>query len=319
MTTPSSFDVGSSALDVRCSPFADRLLTLSTGQPGLRSTVPIQIREPSPPSDPTLQHSSTPAVLDFISSDETLDRYSEIISVAGWRLDTYRRNPVFQNSHQYGDIIHTLGRALITEIRSADVSSAASSPPSDAPDARPSVAADRQVRSPHLFQRVQFAIDANPMARIAYNLYRGKFLNAVSVGFIPLRWEDGPRECGVRSAECGMKNSAPESESALSHHSTTPSLRSSSHSTTPSLQAPHRHYLEQELLEVSAVGIPANPNALALAYKSGAVEKSDLQDTIDLLRQTIATPQSGVALAKPDPVSPITLSFLRHLHSILKS
>lgn len=26
------------------------------------------------------------------------------------------------------------------------------------------------------------------MARIAYGLYAGKFLNAVSVGFVPLRW-----------------------------------------------------------------------------------------------------------------------------------
>jgi len=42
--------------------------------------------------------------------------------------------------------------------------------------------------------------------------------------------------------------------------------------------------VEQELLEVSAVGIPANPNALALAFKSGAIEKSDLQDTLDVLR-----------------------------------
>jgi phage head maturation protease len=50
-----------------------------------------------------------------------------------------------------------------------------------------------------------------------------------------------------------------------------------------------RKFLEQELLEVSAVSIPANPNALALALKSGAVEKTDLRELSDLLRQTLAS------------------------------
>ena len=45
-----------------------------------------------------------------------------------------------------------------------------------------------------------------------------------------------------------------------------------------------RRYLEQELLEVSAVGIPANPNALQLGLKAGAIEKLDLQEWLGLLR-----------------------------------
>src|SRR5206468_4543339 len=114
--------------------------------------------------------------LDFISSDATLDRYGEIISAAGWELESYHRNPVFQNAHQYGDIIFTLGRALITEIREVGRVS---------PSAPP-----RHV----LYQRIQFAADVNPMAKIAYGLYRAKFLSAVSVGFIPLRWEDGTQD-----------------------------------------------------------------------------------------------------------------------------
>src|SRR5207249_11767743 len=116
---------------------------------------------------------SCSSCLDFISSDETLDRYGEIISASGWKLDSYRRNPVFQNAHKYGDIIFTLGKALITEVRV--VGRASPSAPL------------RHV----LFQRVQFATNANPLARIAYKLYDGHFLSAVSVGFIPLRWENG--------------------------------------------------------------------------------------------------------------------------------
>jgi hypothetical protein len=228
---------------------------------------------PSPiPPLPPVNSSSSPSassacsagnslpVLDFISSDATLDRYSEIISPAGWHLDTYRRNPVFQNAHQYGDIIFTLGKALVTEVRQVN---------------------GRQA----LFQQIQFATDVNPIARIAHGLYAGGFLNAVSVGMVPLRWEEGTKESGFR-----------------------------------------RRYLEQELLEVSAVALPANPNALALAYKSGAVEKSDLQDTLDLLRSLCPTAtqcqpgQSGQSgQSRHSSLSPDLLSFARELHRILRS
>ncbi len=52
----------------------------------------------------------------------------------------------------------------------------------------------------------------------------------------------------------------------------------------PSTRPYRRRYLEQELLEVSAVAIPANPNALALALKAGAVEKSDIRQLADLIK-----------------------------------
>jgi len=118
---------------------------------------------------------------------------------------------------------------------------------------------------------IQFATDANPMARIAYNLYKGKFLTAVSVGFIPLRWEDGTEKTGYT-----------------------------------------RKYLEQELLEVSAVAIPANPNALALGLKSGALEKSDLKALADLLRLTLEPSRITHHASR-------TYQLLRSLHCILKS
>src|SRR6185369_15095708 len=103
-----------------------------------------------------------------------------------------------------------------------------------------------EVRSGKLIQTIEFACDINPMAKIAYGLYRGKFLNAVSVGFVPIAWENGTEKTGYT-----------------------------------------RKFIEQELLEVSAVAIPANPHALALGLKSGAVDKSDLRDTYDLLRLTL--------------------------------
>src|SRR3989442_3694663 len=154
-------------------------VTLSDSRTGLRSGLQVEISEPSADpvslshplgaSDPQPSTLNSQPILDFIASDETLDRCDEVILAGGWRLDAYQRNPVFQNAHQYGDIIFTLGKALITEIRQ---SRTLHSP----------------IPTPHLYQRIQFATEANPMARIAYALYKGKFLNAVSVGFIPLRW-----------------------------------------------------------------------------------------------------------------------------------
>jgi hypothetical protein len=251
------------------------LLCLSNGRPGVRTAIQIEVHSPGKDELPRVPDQSPKIsgslpILDFVVSDESLDRYDEIISASGWRLDTYRRNPVFQNAHQYGDILFTLGKALITEVRGFDA--ALSGTPHSA------------LRNPHLFQRVQFATDVNPIARIAYGLYQGKFLNAVSVGFIPIRWEDG--ETSLASSPGG-----------------------------PALC--RRRYFEQELLEVSAVGIPANPNALALGLKSGAIEKADLRETLALLKSILSRrmrPPGGIKT--PNPNSLIFLA--RELHSILR-
>jgi len=214
-----------------CISFPDHPIQLAGNRRGLR----VDVREPAAGAD----HgpSSASAVLDFIASNETLDRYDEIILADGWRLDNYRRNPVFQNAHQYGDVVFTLGKAILTEVRSGGTISA----------------------TPYLFQRIEFAVDVNPMARIACGLYKSKFLNAVSVGFIPLRWETpaDPKKAGYR-----------------------------------------RKYLEQELLEVSAVGIPANPQALQLGLQAGAIEKADVRAVLELLRASAGIPKREPGMDK---------------------
>ena len=174
-------------------------------------------------------------IIEFRSSDETLDRYKERITVAGWKLDNYRKNPVVQNAHNNCSVSDTIGKSLITEIRSAP--------------------------APYLFQRILFAVAENPMAKIAYGLYKGGFLTAVSVGFIPITWENGGQEEGYR-----------------------------------------RKYIQQELIEVSAVSIPANPNALELGLKSGAIEIADLKELFQLLKHFCTAGSAGV------PPASITLS-----------
>src|SRR6266480_2415839 len=92
----------------------------------LKSAVPFQAepvakvmrREiyPKATTPPETEHAPR-NTLDFRSSDETLDRYSEFISVAGWKLDNYRKNPVVQNAHSYSSLSDTIGKAIITEVR----------------------------------------------------------------------------------------------------------------------------------------------------------------------------------------------------------
>lgn len=183
--------------------FGQRAVTLCDGRAGLRGGMHC-----------TVKAAEGKPIITFTASDETLDRYDEIVSASGWKLDAYRKNPVFQNSHKYGDIMFTLGKAVGVEVKNGA-----------------------------LVQDIEFAVDINPVARLAYDLYKGGFLNAVSVGFIPLKWEDGNQKAGYS-----------------------------------------RKYLEQELLELSAVSIPANPNALQNAVKSGAVDKADLRDLADFLK-----------------------------------
>ncbi len=275
--------------------FGERLVTLCDGRIGLRGGLHVDIREPGPPSiihhppnhqsinpSSSIQHpasSPAPPILDFIASDETLDRYDEILVAGGWRLEHYRRNPVFQNAHQYGDIIFTLGKALITEVRGGK-----------------------------LYQRVEFATEANPMARIAYALYKGKFLNAVSVGFIPIRWlnADGTEHSTHDRAPSSLSDACPDAVGAGGEGEGQEAASFCTlHSPLPT-QNFRRKYLEQELLEVSAVGIPANPNALQLGLKAGAIAKADLQDLWDLLRSLCESDvRTGVLpVSIPDAAQP---------------
>lgn len=201
---------------------ADRLAELCGGLFGIRGTMTMTCT--APPAHDAKELTGHKDVLDFIGSDSTIDRYQETIEASGWKLENYRKNPVFQNSHKYGDVLFTLGKSLVTEVRSGK-----------------------------LFQRIAFATEVNPVAKIAHGLYQGGFLNAVSVGFIPIKWENGNNGKDGTNGTNGTNY--------------------------------RRKYLEQELLELSAVAVPANPNALVMGLKSGVIDKGGLEDLADFLKQ----------------------------------
>lgn len=129
----------------------------------------------------------------FVASTEAVDRMGDSIKLAGWRLDRFKQNPVILFGHDSHDL--PIGKALSIGVEG---------------DA--------------LVVTVQFAsAEANPEAERVFRLIEGGFLNAVSVGFIPIKWEFVDDSA---SGRCGLD------------------------------------ILEAELLEISVVCVPALAEAL---------------------------------------------------------
>lgn len=197
--------------------FGARAVTLFNGQAGLRGGLKCEARAVE----------GDAPVMEFIASDETLDRYDEVVKVDGWDLKAFKANPVIVDCHDYSSITRILGRS-------------------------PEIG----VRDGKLVNRVEFCLD-NPMGALAFKMAKGGFIKSQSVGFIPHEWTNG-------------KNS----------------------------DQPARTYTKQELLEVSLVVVPANPGAtIGLALKSGAVERADLRDLRDYLKEFCSEKADPDALA----------------------
>ena len=124
------------------------------------------------------------------------------------------------------------------------------------------IVVDYKVEKKKLVETVKWAIDVeeNQMARFGFAMTKAGYLKAVSVGFKPVksvqRWSNGEgfqefeRELGKLKLEEGAEQ-------------------------------PNRIYLEQEQIELSAVIIGANPNAIiqnsAKAYKAGVIGDTDIE------------------------------------------
>jgi HK97 family phage prohead protease len=97
---------------------------------------------------------------DFVASTDAIDSYGEIVE-QDWVLDDYLKNPIVLYAHQSRDL--PIGQCV-----------------------------DVGMRDGQLECRIQFATaEMNPKAEQVWQLVKGKFLRAVSVGFMPtnMRWE----------------------------------------------------------------------------------------------------------------------------------
>lgn len=144
---------------------------------------------------------SAPRRIRFVASDETVDRYGDIIRANGWQLDNFRKNPVLLFAHQ------------------------SRNPPIGRVD-------PIAVEATRLIAHAEFMPEGmSDFADSIWQMVDKGFLNAVSVGFLPL---------------------APP----------TPIYDADKHLTG-------FEFISQELLELSVVPVPANPEALQLAKSLG--------------------------------------------------
>jgi len=166
--------------------------------------------------------STAEATVDYIASDQAIDCYNEIIVAKGWRFTRFSKNSPFVDSHEYGCIDKLLGNVTSFE-----------------------------VKGQQLIERVKWAVNANPLAQLGFNLTRDGFLKAVSVGFMEVSrvWQ-GTKE--FVDAVTKLKLTPEQAAQVRCIH------------------------LEQEQIELSACIIGANPNALAKAFKAGALKEADL-------------------------------------------
>jgi HK97 family phage prohead protease len=138
--------------------------------------------------------------LRFCFSDESVDRMGDTIKASGWNLTDFENNPVTLWAHD------------------------SSAPPIGG-------ASNVAVEGTRLLGNIAFAPpETYQFADTIYRLVLGKFLRAVSVGFMPTRHafvqNDDARPWGI-------------------------------------------DFLEQDLLEISVCPVPANPNALQEARRKG--------------------------------------------------
>lgn len=152
----------------------------------------------------------------FTVSSAAIDRDGDKISVEGWQLDNYRKNPVVLWAHDYRGL--PIARSKQVWVEGGKLKSIAEFVPKET-----SEFADR-----------------------VYQLYKLGFMSATSVGFRPIKWawtEDNERKFGI-------------------------------------------DFESQELLEYSAVPVPANPEALLEARGMGVDIEPLRKWAADVLCQT---------------------------------
>jgi len=90
-----------------------------------------------------------------VFSTNSEDRHGDVVE-QNWDLKNFKKNPVILNSHNYGDVTEILGKAEKLSTKTGKLEG-----------------------------KITFAVEENPKAKIAYELYKNGFASAFSVGFIP--------------------------------------------------------------------------------------------------------------------------------------
>ncbi len=163
----------------------------------------------------------------------TPDRDMEIMLPSGCKLDNFRKNPVVQYAHNHQ--LLPIGKALWIK------------------------ATDTGLIAKTKYANTEFANDI-------WELKKGGFLNAYSVGYIPLSYTEDEKEIEQIKAKYGIQ------EDTLVRRVTK----------------------EWELLEYSVCNVPANPEALTLMMKT--VKSKAMKDIIDNMIEKSICGDSGLSI-----------------------
>ena len=182
---------------------ATRFKTINRGRNVTRAGLGVR-KQMIAPADQT---NGDLRALRFTISTDSVDREQDVISLAGWDLANYRRNPVVLWGHDASRL--PIGRALDLRIEDNALKATVEFIPSDTPE-------------------------GGMFAESVLRLARGGFIAATSVGFRPLKWDYTNDQS--RGADDWF---------------------------------PGIDFEEQELVELSIVTVPANPEALIEAPGPG--------------------------------------------------
>jgi hypothetical protein len=126
----------------------------SEGYTGLMSEMPVAIKKELV----TNKKGEEKEEYKMTFSDDKTDRHGDIV-MQNWDLKWFKKNPVLLDSHNYGSIKSIIGK--VKKLKA----------------------------EPNLAGTIEFALD-NEIGQLAKNLVDGGFLNASSVGFIPLEFDE---------------------------------------------------------------------------------------------------------------------------------
>jgi hypothetical protein len=191
-------------------------------------------------------------IVEYVASDESLDRQQEIVRIGGWRFNRMEKNHPFVDSHSYKTIQSVVGKVL---------------------DAR----VDTLARGPALVETAQWAIDVpeNKTAKLGWEMTKAGYLTAVSPGFLPIKLvtkrgpDDWPGDWeGARIYSANTRDGRKVWEAQAQEMGVTKAMPLRDASTI---------YIEHEQIELSACVIGCNPNALAKSYKAGVINDADLE------------------------------------------
>jgi len=131
--------------------FTDWASKLRSGERAESTAVKAVVRD-------TVKEVKDDGVISMTFTRRVVDRDSEVIEPGGGRLDDFAKNPVFLWAHQYRQ--PSIGKVLMPTVEQTDE---------------------------EVFGDIKFDM-ADPFAALIFGKYRGGFLNASSIGFIPIEF-----------------------------------------------------------------------------------------------------------------------------------